>query len=82
LLWSGEDRKRYNSEQMSEQANTAESTKEILLRLARVFGCAILGLVLRSYDQICAEQGHGEIVILIKNGKAVGVNYTPKLRPE
>jgi len=42
----------------------------------------ILELVLEAYDTIAQAQGHGEIIIVVKGRKVVGVNTVTKVMPD
>ena len=57
-----------------------ERPPEVVERLVEIFGADKLALVLKDYALIQAMSGHGEINLVIYDGKCKGVEVTLKQR--
>lgn len=53
---------------------------ELTKRLIEIFGLHNLALILEAYTIIQARNGHGEIQLVIYDGKCKGVEVKNKLR--
>lgn len=61
-------------------ANRINNSPNIVRRLIDIFNLRNLALILEAYDMIQARSGHGEIILVIYDGKCKGVEEKTKLR--
>ena len=61
-------------------ANLSIAAPPVTERLLEIFGAEKLALILKDYDLILRESGHGEINLVIYDGKCKGVEVTLKQR--